>query len=247
MRVLTVFAHPDRQSFCGAVLDRFRAGLVEAGHDVEIADLYAEGFNPVFGPTDGAFFADASVPDDVLARMALPEQILRSAGGPVPRTLARWWLHDRDLRDVARFVHQHRPKDVLREQSRVEGADALAFIAPVYWLGFPAMLKGWVERVFTYGFAYQLTATAGMATWVGRIPLLHHRKALLISTTFFGQDVYEHGLREAMELLIDSWGFRYPGIRRVEHTYFWAVPSVGADTRQRYLDEAHRLGRDFAA
>jgi NAD(P)H dehydrogenase (quinone) len=62
MRVLTVFAHPDRRSFCGAVLDRFQDGLKEAGHDVDVADLYAERFNPVFGALDGAFFADDSVP-----------------------------------------------------------------------------------------------------------------------------------------------------------------------------------------
>ena len=33
MRVLTVFARPDRRSFCDAVLDRFRDGLKEAGHE----------------------------------------------------------------------------------------------------------------------------------------------------------------------------------------------------------------------
>ena len=31
---------------------------------------------------------------------------------------------------------------------------ALAFIAPMYFVGFPAMMKGWVERVFTLGFAF---------------------------------------------------------------------------------------------
>jgi NAD(P)H dehydrogenase (quinone) len=129
----------------------------------------------------------------------------------------------------------------------VSRADALAFIAPVFWVGFPAMLKGWVERVFTYGFAFRLTADGWNGDLRGRIPLLHHSKALLMSTTFFDQNVYEHGLRQAMELLIDSWGFRYPGIRRVEHTYFWSVPTVDADTRRRYLDEAHRLGRAFGA
>ena len=32
----------------------------------------------------------------------------------------------------------------------------MAFIAPVYWLGFPAILKGWFERVFSYGNAFAL-------------------------------------------------------------------------------------------
>ena len=43
MNVLTVFAHPGPQSFCRAVLDRFDAGLRDAGHANEIVDLYAIG------------------------------------------------------------------------------------------------------------------------------------------------------------------------------------------------------------
>ena len=247
MRVLTVFAHPDRRSFCGAVLDRFEAGLKQAGHDVEVVDLYAERFNPVFGALDNAFFADDSVPDEMLERMQLKERAIRSAGGPLRRMIARRWLGSKSVRELARIVHAQRPKDVVREQDRVRAADGLAFIAPVYWLGFPAILKGWIERVFTYGFAYRLTPAGWQGEVGGRIPLLHHKKALLISTTFFNQADYEHGLKDAMELLIDSWGFRYPGIHSVEHTYFWAVNAVGPETRQGYLAEACRLGRTFEA
>jgi NAD(P)H dehydrogenase (quinone) len=46
MRVLVVFDHPRRDSFAGAVLDCFAAGLVENGHRPEIADLRREGFDP---------------------------------------------------------------------------------------------------------------------------------------------------------------------------------------------------------
>jgi NAD(P)H dehydrogenase (quinone) len=38
MNVLTVFAHPNPRSFCHAVLDRFDAGLRDAGHTNEIVD-----------------------------------------------------------------------------------------------------------------------------------------------------------------------------------------------------------------
>ena len=246
MRVLTVFAHPDRHSFCGAVLDRFQDGLKAAGHDAEVADLYAERFNPVFTALDSAFFADESVPEAVLERMQLRDKVIQAAGGPLRRATARRWLRDRSVRDIAGMVFARRPKDILREQARVQAAEGLAFIAPVYWLGFPAILKGWVERVFTHGFAYRLTPEGWDGSIAGRIPLLHHKKALLISTTFFGQEVYDQGLKDSMERLIDGWGFRYPGIRSVEHTYFWAVPSVGPETRRRYLDEAYQLGRDYA-
>lgn len=46
MRVLVVFDHPRRNSFCGAVLDGFVSGLQDAGHVPEIADLRAEDFDP---------------------------------------------------------------------------------------------------------------------------------------------------------------------------------------------------------
>ena len=245
MKVLTVFAHPDRRSFCGAVLDRFTDGLREAGHEVEVADLYAERFDPVFTNADGAFFVDDSVPEAVLEEMRIKEKVVQLAGGPLRRAIARRWVRSRSVRDVARLIHGKRPKDVLREQERVRRADGLAFIAPVYWLGFPAILKGWVERVFTHGFAYRLTEEGWRGDIRGRIPLLQNSKALLISTTFFSQKDYSEGLKDAMELVIDSWGFRFPGIKTVEHEYFWSVPNVGLEVRQRYLEDAHRMGLTY--
>jgi NAD(P)H dehydrogenase (quinone) len=47
MKVLTVFAHPASRSFCHAILERFDAGLREAGNTNEIVDLYAIGFDPI--------------------------------------------------------------------------------------------------------------------------------------------------------------------------------------------------------
>jgi NAD(P)H dehydrogenase (quinone) len=198
MRVLTVYAHHDPRSFCGALRDRFLAGLREAGHEVELADLYAERFDPTFRSSDMAFFADESLPEEELEAGQIREKVLEGAGGPVRRVIARRWMRNKTSREVARMVFGTRSKDVLREQERVQRADALAIIAPVFWLGFPAILKGWVERVFTYGFAYKLTAEGRRGDVSGRIPLLRHQKALLMSTTFFTQADYEHGLKDAM-------------------------------------------------
>ena len=40
------------------------------------------------------------------------------------------------------------------EQEKIDRADALTFIYPVWWSDCPAKLKGWFDRVFTYGYAY---------------------------------------------------------------------------------------------
>ncbi|MER7049454.1 NAD(P)H oxidoreductase [Streptomyces jumonjinensis] len=38
--------------------------------------------------------------------------------------------------------------------ARVEAADVIVVVFPVWWFGLPALLKGWVDRVWNYGFAY---------------------------------------------------------------------------------------------
>ena len=44
--------------------------------------------------------------------------------------------------------------DVLAEQKKINSADAIAFIYPVFWTEAPAKLVGWFDRVWSYGFAY---------------------------------------------------------------------------------------------
>lgn len=44
--------------------------------------------------------------------------------------------------------------DVIREQERINWSDIIVFIYPDFWTASPAMLEGWFQRVWTYGFAY---------------------------------------------------------------------------------------------
>jgi len=46
------------------------------------------------------------------------------------------------------------PEDVIEEQRKINSSDAIAFIYPVFWTEAPAILVGWFDRVWTYGFAY---------------------------------------------------------------------------------------------
>jgi NAD(P)H dehydrogenase (quinone) len=82
MRVLTVFAHPGPRSFCHAVLDRFDAGLRDAGHTNEILNLYAIGFDPILRARDSPSWLTESIPDDMLDRMRLRESLLDKASTP---------------------------------------------------------------------------------------------------------------------------------------------------------------------
>jgi NAD(P)H dehydrogenase (quinone) len=67
------------------VLERFSAGLADAGHENEVVDLHAIGFDPVFGSRDRPNWIDDSVPDDVLEHMTVGPTLIASAGSTVRR------------------------------------------------------------------------------------------------------------------------------------------------------------------
>lgn len=245
MKVLVVYAHPDSNSFSHAILERVTAGLREAGHICTVNDLYANGFDPVFGPYDSVQFAHESVPDDLLEQMDPRQAVLDLARGPIRRMMARRWLAGKSTREIVAEIGRHRPEDVVEQQALVADAEAFVFVAPVFWMAFPAMLKGWFERVFAYGFAYTLTPEGWRGNLDGRVPLLTQEKALVLTPTFFTQEEYDKGWREAMDTIICSWGLKMAGVKEAHHHYFYAVPAADEERRREYLDEAYRLGREF--
>lgn len=247
MRVLTVIANPNPQSLCHALLERFTAGLRAAGHECDVVDLYAIRFDPVFRVPDFASYVHESMPADVLESMDLRARARASAGGPIRRALVSLVLRGKSPPEIARIIHDHRPADARAQWDKVARAQGLAFIAPVIWLGFPAILKGWFERVFAYGDAYALNAEGWAGRVRGRVPLLRHQKALVMSTTLFSEADYKAALAAPMEQIIDDWGLRYPGVKRVEHVYFYGATIADEPTRRAWLEQAFQLGQDFGA
>jgi NAD(P)H dehydrogenase (quinone) len=57
--------------------------------------------------------------------------------------------------DIAVQLREVPPSaDVIAEQARIDRADTLVLVYPIYWWSMPALLKGWIDRVFTNGWAY---------------------------------------------------------------------------------------------
>jgi NAD(P)H dehydrogenase (quinone) len=245
VKVLTVYAHQNPRSFCHGVLERFTAGLADAGHESEVVDLYAIKFDPVFRDRDVASYTSGDVPMDILELMDLEQQVLTSCRGPVQRFLAARAMRGKSKSEIAAMIRNHMPKDVLAQQEKVAGADALAFIAPVHFCSFPSILKGWIDRVFTLDFAFGLTSEGWRGDINGRIPLLHHRRALIMTSTIFNERAYDDGVRDAIARVIDDWAFRYPGIEQVDHVYFYGATTAPPETIQGYLAHAYELGRTF--
>lgn len=247
MKVLIIFAHPNPMSFTKAILDNFVKGLKEAGHQYEIVDLYKIKFNPVFQDMDYSYFVDKDLPDWVFKQMDMRKMIIELAGGPIKKFIAKRYIKNKTDEQLIELIGSQKPKDVLAQQKKIAEADVLVFITQVIWMHFPAILKGWMERVLTYGFAYRLNENGWKGDPNGRIPLLKIKKAVIMHPTFFDEKAYkELGFREAMEKIIDNWSLKYPGIEKVDHIYFHAILSVSPETRKKYLEIAYSKGKELA-
>jgi NAD(P)H dehydrogenase (quinone) len=142
--------------------------------------------------------------------------------------------------DFAAMKAGELPADITTEQGHVTWADAITVIYPVWWTGLPAILKGWVDRVFLYGFAY--------AYGEGGVEgLLKGKKALLVSCHGTPSEYYAE-MQGAMKQTSDGGIFQFCGFEVVEHLFFGAVPSVDDATRQGYLAQAKQAAaRHFGA
>jgi NAD(P)H dehydrogenase (quinone) len=52
------------------------------------------------------------------------------------------------------YLNGWQPPDIAAEQEKVLAADAVILQFPLWWYGMPAIMKGWVDRVWAYGLAY---------------------------------------------------------------------------------------------
>lgn len=247
MKVLIIYAHPNPMSFTKAILDNFVRGLKEAGHQFEVVDLYKIKFNPVFQSTDSAFFVDKDLPKELFEQMDMRKIIVELAGGPVKRFVAKLYIKNKTDDELIQLISSQKSKDVLVQQEKVAKADVLVFITQVFWMHFPALVKGWMERVLTYGFAYRLNEAGWRGDPDGRIPLLNLKKAIIMHPTFFNETVYrEKGFKAAMEKTIDEWGLKYPGVGKVDHLYFHSILSATPQTRKKYLEIAYHKGKELS-
>ena len=137
MNVFIVHAHPEPQSFNGAMTRAAVQSLTSAGHSVVVSDLYAMKFDPV---SDRRNFLEVA---------------------------------DRDYyKQQAEEKHAHLTNsfapDIQREMDKLFACDALIFQFPLWWFSVPAILKGWVDRVFAAHRVYGGGKWYSHGTFVGK-------------------------------------------------------------------------------
>jgi NAD(P)H dehydrogenase (quinone) len=193
MNVLIVFTHPKRECFNRKLLNAVISGLEAAGHEYQVADLYAENFQP-----------------------AMIEE------------------------DFAQFDRKPMPPEILAEQKRVEWSDAVIFIFPLWWWSVPAMLKGWIDRVVSYGWAWEnpLDPSSGY---------LDERKILvLISAGASLAHLAKRDYDKALDIQLNTGTWDYCGFRDVTTHIFESVHEESPNSLfEQYFSEAEEMARNL--
>ena len=196
--VLVVYCHSNPHSYTRAVCDAVLAGLATQPCDVELVDLYADGFDPVL-------IVDAE-------------------------------HRRRDLDKV---------EATARYRAQLAACAAVVFVYPLWWGGFPAMLKGYLDRTFVSGLTY---------SFAGRGP-----RAVFPAGLMRGKPAYFFYTLDSPRVvawLDPGWFgayvsvFRYCGFGPVRRYYLARLKLTTPEARARWLtkvrDRAAALGGQLA-
>ena len=139
------------------------------------------------------------------------------------------------------FERASLPEDIAEQIAAVDWCDLLIFNFPLFWFSVPAILKGWIDRVFVSGHFYggkRFYDQGGM----------RGKRAMLCFTLggqphMFGPDAI-HGEMDTLLRPIQRGALAYCGFSVLPPFIGYHIPYITAEARQAILDDyrAH-LGR----
>ncbi len=127
-----------------------------------------------------------------------------------------------------------------RHQQSISESTNIVFIFPVFWFRAPAILEGFVDKVFVPGFAYRFKQVIGK--YGIPVPLLKDKRVLTILThgapALPVKTLYINAVKYRFLLGFLSFCFY---IWKCKIVQFWSVPFVKPETREKYLRRVDRL------
>lgn len=123
------------------------------------------------------------------------------------------------------------PQDIKTEQEFITQAEVITFIYPIWWTGLPAILKGYIDRVFSYGFAYSVGEQ-------GIVKMLTGKKGFIINTHATPLEIYDTiGMTAGLKITSDIGILDFVGIEPVGHLFFGSIGNLDGDGYKGLLQE----------
>lgn len=137
---------------------------------------------------------------------------------------------------------QHKRRDLIHDpytekyRKKIEQADQLIFIYPIWWYGVPAILKGFFDRVFVSGFAFQ---------YHGKLPngLLKNKSAWVIYTIDSPSFFIRLFRKDAEWIVVRDAILKFCGIKNIKRTRLTSVKHSTYESRQKWLHKIYQLAK----
>lgn len=133
--------------------------------------------------------------------------------------------------DFDAFNRGQVPDELALHQQHIKNADIVFFIHPLWWFGMPAIFKGWIDRVFSYGFAYSHDSR-------GVKPLLAGKKGVILNTAGGAEKIsYDKtGFKDAIIKLNDIAIYEFVGIDIILRRFFFEIQAKSEAERREMLE-----------
>lgn len=185
---LIILGHPLKDSYCGALTDKYVEGAATSSHKIERLNLGDIAFDP-------------------LLKGGYSEQ-------------------------------QELEPDLLEAQRLIKKADHIVFVYPTWWATPPALMKGFIERTFIPGFAFNYRKDSLKCD-----KHLTGKTARLIVTMdsppwYYKWIVHDPGAKMMRDIL------SFCGIKPIKKSYFGSIKTSTSEKRTKWLQQAFDLGAE---
>ncbi len=149
-------------------------------------------------------------------------------------------IADLNFNPNLKFGYQKRTElepDLLESWEKIKRADHLVWIHPVWWGGLPAITKGFIDRLFLPGMAFQYKENS---VWWDK--LLKGKTAHIITTLdqpswyyrfFYGRPSVNQLKKSTLE---------FCGVKPVKVSYIAIIKSSNDDQRKKWLEKVYNFG-----
>jgi NAD(P)H dehydrogenase (quinone) len=129
--------------------------------------------------------------------------------------------------------------DLLEAQAKIAWADHLVWVYPVWWGSVPALMKGFIDRVFLPGFAFQKRENSLMVD-----PLFKNKTARIICTMDQPNWYYRLVYRQPSHQMMKRTVLEFCGIKPVKITAIGPIRLSKEAYRIGFLQKIEALGRE---
>lgn len=184
--ILLILGHPNKDSFCKALLDAYAKSAQNAGYNVRMRYIGDMTFDPIL-----------------------------------------WKGYN---------VIQELESDLIDAQHDIKWANHIVFVYPTWWYTFPALLKGFFDRVFLPGFAFKFHTPR---KWD---KLLKGRSARLIVTMNAPRIYYRWIVKSPGHRMMKAT-LKFSGIKPIKITDIGSIESLGDEKRKKWIEKVAELGK----